>query len=253
MSVAILLGAGRGFALEAARSLATSGYDIVITDVDPGHLRQGQASLEASGLSSRGFVVDARDREAMTEFAGKVVQGNRGVDVLVCVVGGSLGTPRWVDQVSEADSQAVIELCVGSALNALAVFRDGLVRARGSVVFVSSGAARIGDRLGWSPVYAFGKGAMLGMARYIACDPEWGGVRSTAICPGDVATERTEEIHTSGIFTAEEADIVRKVRNTLGRMATPAEIGQAIAQLATGTFASGAILDINGGEYPTPA
>jgi NAD(P)-dependent dehydrogenase (short-subunit alcohol dehydrogenase family) len=189
----------------------------------------------------------------MQALAESVGATDDGVAAVVCVVGGSLGTPRWVDDIRPDHVKAVIDLCVGSALNAMGVFRQGLLRARGSILFVSSGAARIGDRLGWSPVYAFGKGAMLGMARYITCDPQWAGVRSVGICPGDVTTERTAEIHSSAILTPDEVEIVRVARNSLGRMATPAEVGEAIAQLVMNAFASGSILDLNGGEYPTPA
>jgi NAD(P)-dependent dehydrogenase (short-subunit alcohol dehydrogenase family) len=172
--------------------------------------------------------------------------------VLVSVVGGSLGTPRWVEEVHPADIADVMRLSVGSALNALGAFRPRLGPGS-SVVLVSSSAARLGDRLGWSPVYAFGKGAILGMIRFLACDPSWAGIRVNAICPGDVETERTGEIHGSGILSHEEVELVRDSRNALGRMATPQEMGTAIAQLAMNTFTSGAILDVNGGEWPTPA
>lgn len=251
MTLAIALGAGRGFGLEAARFLGLQGHEVVITDIDPRALEHGQASLEASGCSCRSFLADATDGEQMRAVAEAV--GPTGLDFLICVAGGSLGTPRWVEEVSTADVRNVVELCVGSALNAIDVFRNALIKANGAVVFVSSSAARLGDRLGWSPVYAFGKGVMLGMARFIACDPEWASVRSTAVCPGDVKTQRTGEIHSSGILAPDEVEIVLGARNALGRMAEPEEMGYAIASLAMNTFASGTIFDVNGGEYPTPA
>jgi 3-oxoacyl-[acyl-carrier protein] reductase len=146
----------------------------------------------------------------------------------------------------------VMELCVGSALNTIDAFRDALAPGSG-VVLVSSSAARLGDRLGWSPVYAFAKGAVLGLARHLACELEWAGIRFVAVCPGDVETERTGEIHTSGILSPDEVELVRVARNGLGRMATPQEMGRCIADLVDSTFVSGAILDANGAEFPTPA
>ena len=251
MKTAVVIGGGRGFGLEAARALGRDGYQIVLTDIDQENLADGAELLRADGVQCRAEVVDARDPEAMRTLARETDEQGE-VGVVVSVVGGSLGTPRWVEEIAVGDSDAVVDLCAGSALIAMDVFADALIRNQGAAVLVSSSAARLGDRLGWSPVYAFGKAAVLGLCRYLAANPDWAGVRVSAICPGDVGTERTGEIHTSGILLAHEVEIVHGARNGLGRMATPVEVGGAIAQLATNGFASGTILDLNGGEWPTP-
>jgi NAD(P)-dependent dehydrogenase (short-subunit alcohol dehydrogenase family) len=251
MSLAVVLGGGRGFGLEAARALGKAGHSVLLTDIDPEHLELGARSLRADGITCRAEVADSRDGRALRRLADSVAAGDH-VGVLVSVVGGSLGTPRWVADVRPEDTARVMSLSVGSPLNALTAFRPRLAQGS-SVVLISSSAARLGDRHGWSPAYAFAKGAVLGMARFLACDPGWSGIRVTAVCPGDVETERTGEIHSSGIISAEEVETVRKFRNALGRMATAEEMGSSIAELAMNTFASGAILDVNGGEWPTPA
>jgi len=251
VKTAVLIGAGRGFGFEAARVLGQRGHRIVLTDIDAEHLEQGAKQLQAEGIQCTAVAVDARDRPAMQQFA-EATTGGSTVDVVVAVVGGSLGTPRWIEEVRPEHSDAVVELCIGSALTSVEVFANALIDSQGSLVLVSSSAARLGDRLGWSPVYAFGKAAVLGLTRYLACDPRWAGVTVNAICPGDVQTERTGEIHTSGILRPHEVEIVHGVRNGLGRMATPTEVGTAIGDLASHKFAAGTILDLNGGEWPTP-
>jgi NAD(P)-dependent dehydrogenase (short-subunit alcohol dehydrogenase family) len=251
VKAAVLVGGGRGFGLEAARSLGRKGYQVHITDIDQANLAEGAERLRSEGIESNTAVVDAQDAEAMRHYAADIDTKAR-VEIVVSVVGGSLGTPRWIEEISPEQSDAVVNLCIGSALIAMDVFAEPLIRHQGAAVLVSSSAARLGDRLGWSPVYAFGKAAVLGLTRYLAADPAWAGVRVSAICPGDVRTERTGEIHTSGILLPHEVEIVHGARNGLGRMATPEEVGGAIAYLATNRFASGTILDLNGGEWPTP-
>jgi NAD(P)-dependent dehydrogenase (short-subunit alcohol dehydrogenase family) len=251
VKTAVLIGAGRGFGFEAARELGRRGHRIFLTDIDEQHLSAGAEELRGEGIDCDSAVVDARDAAAMSDFAASVSKSAT-VSVVVSVVGGSLGTPRWVEEVRPEHSDAVVDLCIGSALIAASGFGDALISSQGSFVLVSSSAARIGDRLGWSPAYAFGKAAVLGLTRYLACDPRWAGVTVNSICPGDVETERTGEIHTSGILQPHEVEIVHGARNGLGRMATPREVGTAIADLATYAFASGTILDLNGGEWPTP-
>ena len=94
---------------------------------------------------------------------------------------------------------------------------------------------------------------MLGLARYMACAPAWFGVRTAAPSPGDVLTERTLEIFAEDGWTEYEQDVILHRRNSLGRIADPAELGRAIAALVTDPFASGSILDLVRGEYPTPS
>jgi 3-oxoacyl-[acyl-carrier protein] reductase len=239
-------------AFEAARALGERGYRVALTDIDGERAAAAAESLRDAGVDATGHGVDSRRRADLARFAAEVV-GDEGLDVLVSAVGGSAGTPRWIEEIEPAHVDAVLELCVASALNAVEVFRDALLRASGGVLFVSSSAARIGDRVGWSPVYATGKGAVLGLARYMACAPEWYGVRTTALCPGDVLTERTREIFAGDGWTKAEQDVILHRRNSLGRIAEPAEVGRAIAALVTDTFASGTIIDLVGGEYATPS
>jgi NAD(P)-dependent dehydrogenase (short-subunit alcohol dehydrogenase family) len=238
-------------AFEAARALGARGYRIALTDLDGKRAVAAAGRLADEGVEAVGVGVDSRDRAGLEAFAADVV-GTRGLDALVTAVGGSAGTPRWIDEIEPEHATAVIDLCAGTALHAAEVFRDALLRGEGGALFVSSTAARLGDRVGWSPVYAMGKGAVLGLVRYLACAPEWYGVRATAVCPGDVLTERTLEIFAEGGWTKEEQDVIRHRRNSLGRIAEPAEVGTIIADLVTNTFTSGAILDVCGGEFPAP-
>jgi NAD(P)-dependent dehydrogenase (short-subunit alcohol dehydrogenase family) len=239
-------------AFEAARTLGERGYRVALTDVDGERAAGAAESLRADGIDATGSGVDSRRRGELERFAADVV-GDQDLDVLVSAVGGSAETPRWIEEIEPEHVSAVLQVCVASALNATEVFRPALMRAGGGVLFVSSSAARIGDRVGWSPVYAMGKGAVLGLVRYMACAPEWYGVRTTALCPGDVLTERTLEIFAGDGWSKAEQDVILHRRNSLGRIATPAEVGAAIAALVTNPFASGTILDLVGGEYATPA
>jgi NAD(P)-dependent dehydrogenase (short-subunit alcohol dehydrogenase family) len=238
-------------AFEAARILGAAGRPLVLADLEADRAAAAAASLRSEGLAAVGRGVDSRDGEAVRALAAEV-SGQGPVEVVVTAVGGSAGTPRWIDAIGPDDVQAVIDLCVASALNAAEAFADALRASGGSLVFVSSSAARLGDRVGWSPVYAYGKGAVLGLARWIACDPAWFGVRANAVCPGDVLTERTLEIFADGGWTEEEQDVILHRRNSLGRIATPEELGRSIAAIALDTFANGVVLDASGGEYPTP-
>ncbi len=131
-------------------------------------------------------------------------------------------------------------VCAREAARRLSKSRGG---AGGSIVLISSAAARIGGP-GEYVDYAGSKGAIdtltLGLAKELG--PE--GVRVNAIRPGMIETD----IHASG---GEPDRAHRLGANDAARAArAPDEIGEAIVWLLSdaASYTSGAILDITGGR-----
>jgi NAD(P)-dependent dehydrogenase (short-subunit alcohol dehydrogenase family) len=130
-------------------------------------------------------------------------------------------------------------LCAREAARALSRSRGG---NGGSVVLVSSGAARFGSP-GVYVDYAGSKAALdtlaIGLAKELGAE----GVRVNAIRPGLVETE----IHA----TTGDRDRARKLGSTtpLGRPGIPEEIGEAIVWLLSdsASYVTGAVLDVAGG------
>lgn len=130
-------------------------------------------------------------------------------------------------------------LCAREAARVLSKSRGG---NGGSVVLVSSGAARFGSP-GTYVDYAGSKAALdtlaIGLAKELG--PE--GVRVNAIRPGLVETE----IHA----TTGDPDRARKLgaATPLGRPGTPEEIGEAIVWLLSdsASYVTGSVLDVSGG------
>jgi NAD(P)-dependent dehydrogenase (short-subunit alcohol dehydrogenase family) len=131
-------------------------------------------------------------------------------------------------------------VCAREAARRLSRDRGG---QGGSIVLISSAAARIGGA-GEYVDYAGSKGAIdtltLGLSKELG--PE--GVRVNAIRPGLIETD----IHASG----GEPDRAQRLGVTapLGRAGVPDEIGEAIVWLLSdaASYATGAILDVAGGR-----
>lgn len=130
-------------------------------------------------------------------------------------------------------------LCAREAARALSTSRGG---NGGSVVLVSSGAARFGSP-GTYVDYAGSKAALdtlaIGLAKELGAE----GVRVNAIRPGLVETG----IHA----TTGDPDRARKLgaATPLGRPGTPEEIGEAIVWLLSdsASYVTGSVLDVAGG------
>ncbi len=123
---------------------------------------------------------------------------------------------------------------------------DVLKSTRGSVVFVSSMVAVVGQKD--SVAYSASKGAINAMVKSIALDVAPYGIRVNAICPGFVETpllNRWLSTQTDPTAAREEIDQM----HPLGRIATPLEIGEAAVWLASekASFVTGVILPVDGG------
>jgi NAD(P)-dependent dehydrogenase (short-subunit alcohol dehydrogenase family) len=119
------------------------------------------------------------------------------------------------------------------------------------MVLQSSGAivniASVNGPGGWPRRTAYGpsKAAIIALTKELAC--EWGphGVRINAVGPGYIATPMIQ-----GLIEADKVDTDRiNNRTPMGRLGTPAEVGQAIAFLASdfASFVTGETLFVDGG------
>jgi NAD(P)-dependent dehydrogenase (short-subunit alcohol dehydrogenase family) len=93
--------------------------------------------------------------------------------------------------------------------------------------------------------YAASKGAVVALTRSIAKGYAAQKVLAYVLAPGFVRTERQEDV----IRERGEASMVKDI--PLGEMATPADIANIVAFLASGLarHATGATIDINGASY----
>jgi len=131
-------------------------------------------------------------------------------------------------------------LCAREGARAMSRGRGGL---GGSIVLVSSGAARLGSPFEFID-YAGSKGAVdtltLGLAKELAGE----GVRVNAVRPGPIRTD----IHASG----GQPDRAERVGATtpMGRAGEAEEVAEAIAWLLSdaASYVTGALLDVTGGR-----
>jgi 3-oxoacyl-[acyl-carrier protein] reductase len=167
-------------------------------------------------------------------------------DVLVALAGLPARPELWqksLAEVTAADLHAAFAVdTVGTFLFAQAL-APALAKAKGAIVVMSSSAARYGDTLGlaYAPAKSANAGLVKVLARVLAPD-----VRVNGIAPGGIAT--------GWLASLDEEQRAHAARQTLlGRMGTPAEVAQAILELATNGYLTGQLLALDGGIFPRPA
>jgi len=164
-------------------------------------------------------------------------------DALIALAGLHATPALWqksLADVTATDLHAAFAIdTVGTFLFAQAL-APALKSAKGSVVVMSSSAAFYGDDLGlaFAPAKAANAGLVKVLARVLA--PE---VRVNGIAPGG--------IDTGWLTTLEPAQRAHAADQTLvGRLGTPAEVAQAILELATNGYLTGHVLPLDGGIFP---
>ncbi|MEU2776405.1 SDR family oxidoreductase [Streptomyces sp. NPDC007162] len=235
-SVAVVTGGTRGVGAGIARALLEAGADVVVCARHP-----PEKPVEASGRTARFLPLDLRDPDAVTAFFQQV---RREYDRLDTLVNNAGGTPYRMLAEGGAERHArVVGLNLLVPLTAsLAAYE--VMRAQpggGSVVMVGSVS---GSRPSpGSAAYGAAKAGLEHLARSMAV--EWAPlVRVNTLVLGMVRTEL------SHLHYGDEDGIAAVGRTVpLGRLADPAEIGDACVFLASdrASYITGASLLVHGG------
>lgn len=135
---AVITGAGSGIGRCFAETLARSGAQLILLDVDPAGLA---ATVDAVGGSARAdsHAVDVTDRAALDRLLGEVFGSARGLDLLInCAA--ILGGGDWKAQEPE-DFERVVRVDLLGTVNVIRAALPALRRAQGHIVNMASTAA----------------------------------------------------------------------------------------------------------------
>ena len=245
--VAIVTGGAGGLGEAISAALADEGARVAIFDTNPDAIDRALDKL-ARPESVMGAIVDVRSRESVTSGVAEVVAAFGGIDILIAAAGGSLGTPRDIDDIEPEHLDLVIDVNIKGTFNcAQAVVRFMKARGGGAIVNFSS----IGGR-STSPVtgipYAAAKAGVLGLTRRLAREVGPDGIRVNAIAPGLFLTGRLQ-----GMFDALVDNDRNEVLDSipLHRMPELRECVEPVLFLASdeSSYITGAVLDVNGGRF----
>ncbi|MGK9419375.1 SDR family oxidoreductase [Pseudomonas cedrina] len=243
----LITGGSRGVGAATARLAAAQGYDVAISYVSNEAAALGVvADVKALGRRALAVRADSADPDQVAQLFAAIDQTFGRIDVLVnnaAVLGlqsrfEDLGFPRM--QRIFAINAIGPMLCAQQAVKRMSFRHDG---KGGSVINISSGAARLGSPNEYVD-YAASKGALetftIGLSKEVARE----GIRVNCIRPGHIYTE----MHASG----GEPGRVDRVKDSIpmGRGGQPEEVARAVLWLAgaEASFITGTFLDVTGGK-----
>lgn len=234
-------GSGIGRATAAAylrRGAVVVGFDVAEEQPDP--VPAGEVGAGGAWHPHR---VDVADETSVRAAGEQVLERHGRVDVLVNSA--AIGVHQDFLEIDRATWDRVMAINVtGAVLCAQAVLPSMVERGAGSVVVVSSIAART-KSLANGAHYTASKYALVGIVRHLAAELAGTGVRVNCVAPGPTSSP----ILTANTTEEQRAALLEKT--PLHRIAEPSDVADAILFLAGegARHVHGAVLDVNGGLY----
>lgn len=240
----VVTGAAFGIGKATARVFAGEGARLVLADIQPEPLEAVAAGLREQGaevVTVVGDVSKERDARAMimaaVEAYGRidVAVANAGIipldDVLHTTV------EAW-DEVMRIDGRGMFLTCKFA-------IEEMLKSGGGSIVCLSSISGEAGQKR--QAAYGPAKFVASGLTKHLAIEWADKGIRVNAVAPGTINTDRVQQLE----FEEGGPEYLAAIRvlHPMGRIGDPAEVGKAIAFLASddASFITGVILPVDGG------
>jgi NAD(P)-dependent dehydrogenase (short-subunit alcohol dehydrogenase family) len=234
--VALITGATSGIGAETAKLFAREGADVILTGRQPERGGRIVEEIRAAGGRARYIDGDLTDREAIRRIADDAGD----VDILVNNAA-SFPMATALDQDDDSFDRALESNVRAPYFLTAAIAPRMIARGRGSIVNVSTMAARLG--MPGLSVYSATKAAIESFTRTWAAEFAGAGVRVNTVSPGPTGTEKV---------IARWGDSLDDLGQTtlLSRTAAPSEIAQAILFLASdrSSYITGATLAADGGR-----
>jgi NAD(P)-dependent dehydrogenase (short-subunit alcohol dehydrogenase family) len=230
----IVFGAAGGIGTEVARSITRSDHRVVLVG------RNAKKLAELSDeLLSPSFEIDVSDPEAVEGVTRRVLEEHGRLDGMTNCAGSLLLKPAHLTSKEEwrATMRANLDTAFAVVRAAGKVMTDG-----GSVVLVSSAAARLG--FANHEAIAAAKAGVLGLMLSASATYAGRGLRFNAVAPGLVKTPMTERITRS-----EAAATASEALHALGRLGEPGDVARMIAWLLDPeqSWVTGQVFGVDGG------
>ncbi|AOO56264.1 oxidoreductase [Raoultella ornithinolytica] len=237
--IALVTGGSTGIGLASAQELAAQGAKVYITGRRQQEL---DAAIALIDTSAKGMRADVSRLDDLDKVYAQIAEESGRLDILFANAGGgdmlALGaiTEEHFDRIFGTNVRGVL-FTVQKALPLLGA---------GSSIILTASTVSVKGTANFS-VYSASKAAVRNFARSWALDLQGRGIRVNVVSPGPVKTPGlgglVAEEERQGLFDALAAQV------PLGRIGEPAEVGKAVAFLASdaASFINAIELFVDGG------
>lgn len=234
---ALVLGADGAIGHAIAHTLGSAGARVVLASRNADRLHRLSADLASAGIGNRVVPTDITDDDALHDLVS--IATDDGMAIAVNNAGIAHPPARLGDLDIDVIDRVLATTLRGTFIamrHELTAMPDG-----GSIINVISSAGLAGAQ--GMAAYAAAKHGIVGLTRTAAVDYADRGIRVNAVAPSAVE---------SGANATQPEEVRARIGShlPLGRLATPAEVAEAVLWLASpaASFTTGAILTVDGGK-----
>lgn len=175
-----ITGAGSGIGAALSRRFAQEGFPVALSARTQAPVAALAAEINAAGGQARVFALDVLDRAAVFDSARRIADWRGGIAVL-CNNAGLNNPHRHWDDIDLAEWDAVIATNLSATLP--------IMRAGGGGVMIHTASLAGRHHMPAAGVpYGASKHALVDLSASLNAAEGRNGIRSTALCPGEVAT-----------------------------------------------------------------
>jgi len=234
--VAVVTGGTRGIGLAITKRLISDGFKVAA--IYQGNDQAAQDCERETG--AKAYKLDVTNIEDCMSICVQIENDMGPINVLVNNAG--ITKDGFLHKMKKDDWDAVIATNLTSCFNMCrAIVPQMRGRSFGRIVNISSINGQKGQ-VGQTN-YAAAKAGMIGFTKALALENIRKGITANVVCPGYIATDMTSAM------PQEVLDAIIK-QIPAGRMGNPEEVADEVSKLVSGgTFRTGDVVSMNGGQY----
>jgi 3-oxoacyl-[acyl-carrier protein] reductase len=233
--VTLILGATGSVGRELLPRLLERGHQVVL-----GGRNVEQLSALSEEFNCRSIHLDSDQPGSIEEAIGEVAKDNQSLDNVVNCIGSILLKPAHMTKPSEFED--VLRTNLYSSFEVVRGVASAMRKTGGSVVFLSSAAAKIG--IPNHEAIAAAKAGVEGLARSAAATYVKTGLRFNVVAPGLVRSEMSRSL-----WENETSLAASRAMHPLGRIGEPQDIASLITWLVEpeNNWMTGQVIGVDGG------
>lgn len=246
--IAVVTGACGGLGLVISRELLNEGAKVVLTEVNDTLFESVEKTLSSYQGQYCLRKMDVTNAEQVSDTMKSAFDQYGRIDILVNVAGGSLFTPKKLDEIKEEHWDKVIDVNLkGTFFCCQAVAPYMIHNKYGRIINTSSIGGRTASIVTGVP-YAAAKGGVIALTRRLALELGKYSVTVNAIAPGTVLSGERMINLWNELTEQQKEEIVSSI--PLMRLSTAEDQAKAITFLASddASYITGIVLDVNGGR-----
>lgn len=237
--IAVVTGSARGIGAEIALTLADSGCDVVVSDIDENGAKETANKIKSKGRNALVVKADVSEMDEATQLVEATIEKFGRLDILVNNAG--ITRDNLLIRMKESEWDSVIKVNLKGTFNCIKAATKPMMKQRaGKIINLASVVGLMGNVS--QANYAASKAGIIGLTKSVAKELGSRNIQVNALAPGYIETEMTKSL-------SDTAKAAFMTAIPLKRAGQPTDVANAVLFLSSplSDYITGQVLNIDGG------